>query len=275
MYSLGAVQAIIRHPWEVDRIVSQKDERGIGLYPSLRMASILANVPVVFTTLMMVINGGTYYDFIETTTADSMEKLSANAIDESQDDPGNMGEPGYISFWSFIFMVILIGFRGIFSSIYFACIGVASGRTVTNAYRDPNASIATFGALCARAVAPVIAGWIVAMFMRTKDGHDAVFLWCVFGLVFGLGASFFTFRLSEPGTMYNSSGENEERRHRRQIYLNARQRALAYVKLWEVHWDEGSDTPGSKWRRLARKAIAANRMKVSSKSKYRHFDASL
>ena len=262
LFSLGAVQALLRHTFEVDRIVANEGSETsgrFGIYPSLRIASILANVPAALVAFMMVINGGTYYDLIGS---------SASTVVNDQDGMEDFGEPGRINIWSFIFMVFLIGFRGTFSTMYFALIGVASGRTVPYSYRDHMASVATLGALCARALAPAVAGCIVASFMATDDGNDAVYLWFVFGLALGLGAASFTIRLSQPGSSASSTGiDDDELGRRRRLYLNARQKARAFANLWEVHWDKGSKTTASKWRRIARKVITMNRIQNVGNSK--------
>lgn len=251
--SLGAVQSAFRHTFAVDRILSREGNGGIGLYPSLRVISILGSVPSVLVPVMLVINGGTYFDLVGTT-------VSTDDLVNDHNDLSGLGEPGHINIGAFIFLVILVGACGTFSSMYFALIGVAGGRTVPPRFRDQVARIDTLGALFARAVAPVVAGGIVAAFMTTNNGGDAVWLWCVFGLLFGMGAVSFTFQLHTPGGEEGSE-ETAEDRSGRSLYLNARQGDREFAKLWEVHYDKGSETVGAKWRRIARKAIVMNRMK--------------
>ena len=56
---------------------------------------------------------------------------------------------------------------------------------------------------------------------------------------------------------------------RRRSYLSRRQRARAYMYLWELHYDKhSSSTVASKWRHAVRKAIALNRIAGGSAARY-------
>ncbi|KAL3913864.1 MAG: hypothetical protein SGARI_000438 [Bacillariaceae sp.] len=228
-----------------------------GYYPGLRVASLCANVPSVLIPLVLVVNGGTYY---QTT-------VNMNAIEDDDDALTTAEEetyqaiPGVMNVYSFFFLAVLIGVIRKFSSTYFSMIGIATSRIVPHSHREEAARVMTQGALLSRSISPVVAGIIVSLFMAPPGSMvDAFRMWAVIGLLFGLGAAAFTFQL-DPG-FDNIAKERSERRKR---YLNNIQRARMHLRLWEVHYDQGSETVASKWRKLARKAIAFNRLTASSR----------
>jgi hypothetical protein len=143
---------------------------------------------------MLALNGGTYYLVTDVAKPNSNHVLLPGAAGGLALD-----RPGHLSWGSFVFLAGLVGILRVFCSRYFALIGVATGRTVPPAHKDEVARIMTLGALYARAVAPIVAGIVVSLFMsewRSDDGA-AVGLWCVIGLFFGLGAAAFSFPLHE------------------------------------------------------------------------------
>ena len=248
-------------------------------YPMIRWTSVLGNMPSLFIPIMLVLNGGTYF---------AVTEMNAE-IQKELEDGSTLGPPGQIHWTSFVFIVLLVGTMRSCNSIYFSFIGVATGRTVPPNYKDDVARIMTLGALWARAVAPIVTGSLVAFTMSDtyiQDG-SAVLLWIIIGFVFAGIAAGINLTLDSPsssslggttdendendernsdGTLNTASSEVQKCRKQKQSrYLNIRQKAHIYVRLWEVHYDEGSDTVASKWRRLARKAIAYNRMTGISK----------
>jgi len=229
-----------------------------GYYPSLRVASVMANVPSVLFPLMLVFNGGTYYThFHSTSTGGDTDEYS-------------LVSPGYLSPLSFGFLVVLLGILRVYSARYFAMIGVVTGRIVPPSYQDDAARIMTLGALYQRSAAPVVAGILVSVFMswpQTAIGSsvNAFILWTVIGLVLGLGAAALTLRL-RFGNVGTNTLHQSTRISERQRYLDNRQKAQVFVRLWDVHYDHGSHTPASKWRRMARKAIALNRLAGSGEA---------
>ncbi|KAL3912985.1 MAG: hypothetical protein SGILL_006672, partial [Bacillariaceae sp.] len=237
-----------------------------GYYPGLRVASILSNVPSVLIPLVLVINGGTYYQVT----------ISPNLVDDDDDALTTAEEetyeaiPGRMNAWSFAFLVVLTALTHKFSSTYFSMIGIATSRIVPHSHREEAARVMTQGALAARSISPVVAGVIVSLFMAPPGSMvDAFQLWAVIGLAFGFIAAAFTFQL-DPGR----DSITRERSERRQKYLNNIQRARMHLRLWEIHYDQGSDTVASKWRRLARKAIVYNRLTGSPKMEKQDSQAS-
>ncbi|CAB9515556.1 Oxidation resistance protein 1 [Seminavis robusta] len=241
---------------------------GLSFYRNIRFSALLGSVPSVLVPLVLILNGGTYYDLLLLVGSSSTEEQSGELLPGAAGGEA-LGPPGSLKWTSFLFLFLLAGSLKVFDSIYFALIGVATGRTVPPCHRDEVARIMTLGALIARAIAPVVAGALVSIFMSDSivswSHHgDSVVLWTVIGLVFGAGAAIFSFQLYEQADR-NTDNDNDERQsqrsQRQSLYLDNRQRAQVYVKLWEIHYDQGSSTVGAKWRRLARKAITLNRMK--------------
>jgi hypothetical protein len=227
-----------------------------GYYPGLRTAALIANVPSVMTPLLLLFNGGTYNQLTE-----AAKKNNAGVSLEEEGQETFEASPGNISAGPFIFLVLLMVVFRRFSSSYFSMFGIATGRIVPSSHRDEASRILTHGALMARSVAPVVAGFFVSVFMDPPGGTmDAFRLWAVIGLGFGLGSASFTFQL---GPTYDHT--TQERSERRKVYLNNLQRSQLHMRLWEVHYDDGSATVASKWRKIVRKVIAVNRMTQSHK----------
>ena len=228
-----------------------------GYYPGLRVASLCANVPSVLIPLVLVINGGTYY---QTTVSPNLIEGDDDALTTAEEET-YQALPGVMNVYTFFFLALLMGVIRKFSSTYFSMIGIATSRIVPHSHREEAARVMTQGALLSRSISPVVAGIIVSLFMAPPGSMvDAFQLWAVIGLLFGLGAAAFTFQL-DPG--FDSIAK--ERTERRKRYLNNIQRARMHLRLWEVHYDQGSETVASKWRKLARKAIAFNRLTTTSK----------
>lgn len=236
----------------VERILAG-EEQGLGIYPSLRVASILGNVPSVLVPLMLWLNGGTYYYLNHMESAPDLRAMEA------------LGQAGDLSWGSFLFLIALVGFLRVFCSIYFSLIGVATGRTVSPSHRDEVARIMTLGALCARAVAPVVAGALVTAFLAepSDDGVEAVALWVVIGLAFGLGAAVLSFRIKESCETCDPQvmSERESRSERHSLYLDGRKKTSE--RLWKDH--EGSQSVGAKWSKLVHRAIWYNAPPDASK----------
>jgi hypothetical protein len=219
-----------------------------GYYPALRAAALGANVPSVMIPLILLFNGGTYYQMTKRNNSDvSLETEEQENFEVS---------PGNISAGSFIFLVVLMVVLRNFSSSYFSMIGIATSRIVPSSHRDEASRILTHGALMARSVAPFVAGAVVSVFMAPPGGTvDAFRMWAVIGLGFGIGAACFTFQL---GPSYDHT--TQDRLEKRKDYLNNRQRSQLHTRLWEVHYDDGCTTVASKWRRIVRKVIVVNRI---------------
>lgn len=248
---LGGLTVVISQSFGLERILSEQDH-GIGLYPSLRLASIMANLPSVLVPFMLVLNGGTYY-YMTTTNGDEEDsRLLSEPSEESL-----LGEAGHLKWSSFVFIAIISGCGHMFCSMYFSLIGVATGRTVPPSRRDEVARVMTLGALGVRAIAPVFAGALVSVFMSSSFDGAAVALWSVIGLVVGLGAALFTFQLT--GNAEGSSSTTEKSK-RQNMYLKNRQGSQLFSKLWGARDNRGSATLGAKWRRFL-----CNRMTTPSK----------
>ncbi|KAL7552081.1 hypothetical protein ACHAWF_016721 [Thalassiosira exigua] len=191
----------------------------IGLYPTLHLSSVLANVPLVILPISLLL--------------------------------GNRA--------SFVFMVFILGVAFYFGYVYFGLIGIATSRTVPIMYKDDASRIMTLLALAARAVAPTVSGLVLTIL----SGHPWG-VWIVIGLGFGTVAAALTFALWETAAAGWGKSEFLERRS---VYLSQRQRARVYTRLWEVHYDRGSQSAPAKWRRLVRKVIAVNRLSGTARSK--------
>jgi TLD len=255
--SVAGLLTSFSHAISLEKILIWHDrDVGSGYYPGLRVASLVANVPSVLIPLMLLLDGGTYY---QATNID-MENDDAQIL-KKEDQKTSEVLPGKLTFGSFVFLVLLMAVMRKFSSTYFCMIGIATGRVVPSTHRDEASRILTHGALMARSVAPAVAGLLVSEFMAAPGSMiDAFRLWAVIGIGFGLGASLITFQL---GPAYDHI--TQEQSDRRKRYLNNRQRGQVYMRLWEVHYDDGSETVASKWRRLVRKTIAVNRLTHSPK----------
>lgn len=218
-----------------------------GLYPSLRLAAVLGTVPAVLIPVSLKLNGGTC---AELTASVSSSIISCGLAPSA-----------------FVFLMLLAGSLKVFSAFFFAVAGMVTGRTVPPTHRDEAARIMTLGALFARSVAPTVAGALVSFSVSPSSAapwdpkYGSIVLWSVIGIVLGLSAAALTISLSEPSSGHTFRNRREAKEDRRSLYLTQRQRAQIYVKLWEVHYDRGSETAGAKWRRGARKVIALNRFK--------------
>jgi MFS family permease len=227
-----------------------------GYYPGLRVASLCANVPSVLIPLVLVLNGGTYCQL--TMNANLIDDYDADALSTTEEET-NQALPGVMNAYAFAFLAVLIGVIRKFSTTYFSMIGIATSRIVPHSHREEAAHVMTQGALLSRSISPVVAGIIVSLFMAPPGNMvDAFRLWAVIGLLFGLGAAAVTFRLN-PG--FDKIAQ--QRSERRKRHLSNIQRARIHFRLWEVHYDKGSETVAAKWRKLTRKVIAFNRLTAS------------
>jgi len=232
-----------------------------GMYRSKRIAAALGTIPAFLVPLSLKLNGGTCASLM----ASSLQPMSWSS-GESERSSCDLLAPS-----AFAFLILLAGSLKVFSALYFAVGGMATGRTVPPTHRDEAARIMTLGALCTRSVAPTVAGALVSFSMSPSSvapwnpKYGSVAVWSVLGLVMGVCVTALAFTLSEAssGLSLASPGVKD----RRSKYLTQRQRAEVYVKLWEVHYDKGSETTGAKWRRVARKVIALNRIKTGSPPK--------
>lgn len=204
-----------------------------GLYPTLRLSAILANVPMALLPISLVLGG---------------------RADAATTGPSAFETVTGMSPISFAFVVLLASIPRYFGFLYFGVIGVATGRTVPRSYSDSTGRIMTWFALTARATAPIVAGGIVTLL----PGHPWK-VWIIIGGGIGVITAVMSYALREAASA-GWKGITSDIGQRRSTYLSQKQRALVYTKLWEVHYDLGSQTVGAKWRRLARKVIAINRM---------------
>ena len=215
------------------------------LYSRLRIASIMGNVPSVLIPLALTINGGTYY-YLKSKAASA--RLDGE-VDRDFDDLLLLGEPGKLRWTTFIFLVSVTGCLKVFTSFYFALIGVVTSRTVPPSDKDAVARIMTLGALCARAIAPVFAGLLVSYFMTESwvpnAGFEAVVLWTIIGLGLGSVAAAITFQLEAPSECLDVHHLKNKRQKR---YLEKRQNSHVFEKLWEAHQD-GNAAPAKKSHR--------------------------
>lgn len=223
----------------------------MGLYRSLKLAAFLGTVPAALVPVSLWLNKGT--------CAALMASLSPfRSCDFAPS--------------AFVFLVLLAGSLKIFSALFFAVAGMATGRTVPPTHRDETSRIMTMGALFARSVAPTVAGTLVSFSMSPSSvapwdpKYGSIVVWCAIGLALGLCAAVLAFSLSEASSGRTLRQPGVAREDRRSLYLTERQRTQVYVKLWEVHYDRGSETTGAKWRKVARKVIAMNRFKKDSPS---------
>lgn len=250
--SVAGLMVVISQTMALERILSE--EEGLGVYPSLRVSSVVGNVPTVLIPVMLVLNGGTYQSLLSIVAA----------VEPGEEDdviPGavigdSLGQPGILRWQSFLFLALLIGFIRMFCAIYFALIGVATGRTVDPIHRDETARIMTFGALCARAIAPAVAGILVSVFMSSSwpYGGANITLWAVVGLLFGLLAASYTFQLNPPEEVSNNTPLKSDRQSK---YLHVRRESEdIFKKLWEGHDNEGSTAVSAKLKRLARTSLS-------------------
>ena len=232
----------------------RKVESSNMLYPTIRVAALMGGVPSILIPFMLIINGGTYQSMLvktNTTIAPYTEYLLPGTELGQQ-----LVAPGVLHAGAFIFLALLLGWIRTFSNMYFVMIGVAAGRTVPPEYRDGVARVMTLGALCARAIAPAVAGILVSVFMTaswgSNDVGDAFQLWAIIGVAFGLGATMVTLQLKCP--YEENESDNVKSRLQRQ-YLDRRQSAPVFAKLWELHDNKDATTLASKWSRLFQKVI--------------------
>lgn len=227
----GIVASVLQHS-NAFRALTE----GAGLYPAVRLGAAMATVPMVLIPVSLLFQY-----------------------------PASRPSP-------LLFVTMLSGVPSAFAFRYFALMGIAATRTVPPRYVDDALRIMALSGLAARASAPVCAG---ALYTALSGRPWTI--WILIGSASAVAAAS-TCALREAasakgrgsivaaaelvgGRGSTAASSSSELAGRRSTYLNQRQRARVYARLWEVHYDRGSEpTIGARWRRIARKVIAINRL---------------
>lgn len=234
------------------------------VYGALHLSGLLGAAPCALVPVSVWLAGGTY--------------ASRHGGD------GDEGPDGGLPASSFAFLAVLFGLLRFFASVYFVQIGLATHRTVPATLKDGVSRFMTMLALAARSAAPIVAGLMATVYDGRTASADAWPLWLSVA-AFGLASAAKTWSLRDAadarpdwrrpsrardgGGSGGSSSSSSDLLERRRSYLSHRQRARAYMYLWELHYDKhSSSTAASKWRHAVRKAIALNRIAGGSAARY-------